>query len=739
MSGGTVRKDVMRRKVELLAPAGSVETLYAAYAAGADAAYIGGSRFGARAFADNADQDQLLEAIDYAHLHGKKLYLTVNTLLKEEELMQGLYAYLLPFYCQGLDAVIVQDLGVLRKIREWFPDLAVHASTQMAVTGALTAARLQELGVARLVTPRELSLQEIRQIRQSCDLEIESFVHGALCYCFSGQCLFSSIAGGRSGNRGRCAQPCRMAYSVAGQGKVIVSPEQGYVLSPKDLCTIELLPQLLETGIDSLKIEGRMKKPEYTAGVVRIYRKYLDLYLAGQVSRWRVSEEDRKHLLGLFNRKGFTDGYYTRHNGASMITRTAPDFRAGEEAFLEELRRDCIGKKLKENIKGTVKICQGKPAILSVSLADGTKEVSVSAGEVRKAKNQPLSEEAIRRQLDKLSDTDFAWEKLTVETDLDSFCPVGVLNELRRSTAAKLKEELLAVYRRKERRPLRQEEMPSADAWKKKKRLPIWHAAVETGEQLNQVLAQDWIGQVTIDAHLCEEEAYADLAGRVHAAGKSCWLRLAQMFRQENEKRYLQKQQLIREAAFDGILAPVAEAWMFAQKYLLPGRVAADHSLYAWNRAAAEELSSWGCVYRTLPVELNRRELAEIADPDSELIVYGRLPMMVSAQCICRTVSGCTKKLQELTLIDRMGNRFPVKNNCRECFNVIYNSLPLSLEDQWKSVSELPVRGYRLSFTTEGIQETKQVLDVYRDLAVSGKTQKKLEHTTRGHYKRGAE
>ena len=205
----------MEQIAELLAPAGSVETMYAAFAAGADAVYIGGSRFGARAYADNAESESLLDAIDYAHLHGKKLYLTVNTLLKEQE-MNELYEYLLPFYCQGLDAVIVQDFGVFRRVREWFPDLAIHASTQMIMSGELSAEKLKELGATRIVTPRELSLNEIRSIHKSCDLEIESFVHGALCYCYSGQCLFSSIAGGRSGNRGRCAQPCRCKKNMKG-------------------------------------------------------------------------------------------------------------------------------------------------------------------------------------------------------------------------------------------------------------------------------------------------------------------------------------------------------------------------------------------------------------------------------------------------------------------------------------------------------------------------------------------
>ena len=636
----------MKQIAELLAPAGSVETMYAAFAAGADAVYIGGSRFGARAYADNAESESLLDAIDYAHLHGKKLYLTVNTLLKEQE-MDELYEYLLPFYRQGLDAVIVQDFGVFRRVREWFPDLAIHASTQMIMSGELSAEKLKELGATRIVTPRELSLDEIRSIHKSCDLEIESFVHGALCYCYSGQCLFSSIAGGRSGNRGRCAQPCRMAYSVEQNGKVILPQQKGYILSPKDLCTIEILPKLIEAGVYSLKIEGRMKKPEYTAGVVSIYRKYLDRYLANPKAPYRVSEADKKHLLGLFNRKGFTDGYYTRHNGTSMITYTAPDFRAGEDVFLEKIRTDYIGTKLKENIKGTVKIYQGKPAILSVTAAaaceDGhvsvlqEKEITVSAGMVQEAKSRPLTKEAIQKQMEKLGDTDFSWESLTIETDEASFCPVGVLNELRRTGVQSIKDELLKVWHR--------ESVISGETFKEKSQKTvtdeqcsalIWHASAETKEQFEVLLSQDWISQLTIDSHICEPDEYEKLVQKAHQTGKTCFLYLPKVFRQENEPWYLDHKEIISGAGFDGILASTPEAWLFAQKYLLPGKVSADHSLYSWNTQAAKELSSWGNQYRTLSVELNRKELEASADLTSELIVYGRLPMMVSAQCICR-------------------------------------------------------------------------------------------------------
>ena len=257
------------QKIEILAPAGSYECFHAAIQAGADAVYAAGARFGARAYADNFSQDELLRAIREAHLHDRRFYLTVNTLLKDEELAD-LYDYLAPLYACGLDAVIVQDIGVFSFIRQHFPEMDLHASTQMTLTNSLGAKFLEQEGAARIVPSRELSLNEIRKIHQDTNLEIECFVHGALCYCYSGQCLLSSMIGGRSGNRGQCAQPCRLPYTADGKQK--------YYLSLKDICTLELIPDLIEAGIDSFKIEGRNKSEYYVAVAARAYRKAIDDY-----------------------------------------------------------------------------------------------------------------------------------------------------------------------------------------------------------------------------------------------------------------------------------------------------------------------------------------------------------------------------------------------------------------------------------------------------------------------------
>ena len=322
----------MKDRVEILAPAGSMECLKAAIAAGADAVYTGGALFGARAYAHNLTEEELLEAIDYVHLHGRRLYLTVNTLIKDREMEKQMYDYLLPYYRQGLDAVIVQDIGLFRFIRKHFPDLPIHASTQMTLTGVDGAKFLEKEGAQRIVTSRELSMAEVKKIADETELEIESFVHGALCYCYSGQCLFSSFIGGRSGNRGQCAQPCRLLYQTP------EAKRPQYLLSLKDICTLELIPEMIESGIYSFKIEGRMKKPEYAAAVAFQYRKYADLYLkyyeecpaeedpaAYAMKKYHVREEDRQMLLDLYNRGGFHTGYYHTQNGREMISLNRPN------------------------------------------------------------------------------------------------------------------------------------------------------------------------------------------------------------------------------------------------------------------------------------------------------------------------------------------------------------------------------------------------------------------------------
>ena len=308
----------MSKRVELLAPAGSYEAFQGAVDAGADAVYLGGEQFSARAAAQNFTTKEILRALDYAHGRGRKIYMTVNTLFKEREMWEVI-PYLTPFVAAGLDGVIVQDFGLLRLLKEHFPQVKLHASTQMMVTGIYGARLLKTYGVERVVPARELTLQEIAAIRREAEIEVEAFIHGAMCYCYSGNCLFSGIVGGRSGNRGRCAQACRLPYRV-GHGEEI------YPLSLKDMNTIEHLPALIAAGIDSFKIEGRMKRPEYASGVTAVYRKYIDRYYAHPVSELPIEDKDKKRLQALYLRTSVSNGYLYRHNGAEMVTLEDPGY-----------------------------------------------------------------------------------------------------------------------------------------------------------------------------------------------------------------------------------------------------------------------------------------------------------------------------------------------------------------------------------------------------------------------------
>ena len=754
----------MEPRVEILAPAGSIESMMAAVHAGADAVYMGGSRFGARAYADNPEEERFLEAIDYAHLHGCKLYMTVNTLVKESELDQ-LDDFLRPYYARGLDAVIVQDMGVFTYIRKSFPDLPIHASTQMTVTGYRSAQMLKEMGASRVVTARELSLDEIRSIRDHVDIEIESFVHGALCYCYSGQCLLSSLIGGRSGNRGRCAQPCRLPYDVLGQNqtqKVSGAGSKGkgsrkgaderYVLSLKDLCTLDILPDIIEAGVYSLKIEGRMKSPRYTAGVVSIYRKYVDLYLSQGRRGYRVDLADKRLLLDLFDRGGFTEGYYRQHNGRDMVAlKEKPAFREGNQALFERLDREYVNLKKQEPIQGHVKIHEGEAAELSLSWAGQT--VKAAGDVVQSAQNQPLSEEKLIKQMNKTGNTPFYFEKLEVDLSGRCFVPVQSLNELRRRGMEQLQQAVLGQYRRsvqqdsetETQKPIWQSQKERRSQTETGDRDGFWipgiHVSLEEPACLDVAVSHPDVDEVCLDATGFGAEYWAGAVRACHAAGKRCALILPHIFRREAEHYLKAHREELRSAGFDELILRSVEEVNFL-KELGMGDVPMvfDANLYALNHMAEDWMKQAGAVRLTLPLELNSRELGELDCEHAELIAYGYLPAMVSAQCIVRTTEGCRKQPRLLRMKDRTGKVLPVKNHCRFCYNTIYNPSPLSFLGQEAVVSRLRPQVLRLQFTLESREQTRAVIDAYADHFRYGKdTPAPFDEFTRGHMKRGVE
>ena len=802
----------MKDRVEILAPAGSMECLKAAIAAGADAVYTGGALFGARAYAHNLTEEELLEAIDYVHLHGRRLYLTVNTLIKDREMEKQMYDYLLPYYRQGLDAVIVQDIGLFRFIRKHFPDLPIHASTQMTLTGVDGAKFLEKEGAQRIVTSRELSMAEVKKIADETELEIESFVHGALCYCYSGQCLFSSFIGGRSGNRGQCAQPCRLLYRTP------EAKRPQYLLSLKDICTLELIPEMIESGIYSFKIEGRMKKPEYAAAVAFQYRKYADLYLkyyeecpAGEdpaayaMKKYRVREEDRQMLLDLYNRGGFHTGYYHTQNGREMISLNRPNhagvpavkvlakkgrnvtakaltdlypqdiielpMRKGREkadnytckdavkkgmnvqipvfadtpfkrdeiwmrtrnsTLIDTLREEFVNGKIKERICGTFRLYPQEKATLTVKCRDA--EITVAGEKAQEALSQPMSRERIEKQLRKTGNTEFEFSFLKAEIGEKVFLPMQSLNELRREALETLEKVICEKYRRSGE--VKDPEEDKTELSMEEEILSGWTASVRTAEQMEVILEEEAIGRIYADCtmfpRIWEKDSYVEWITKVHAAGKEIYLVMPYIFRERTRKQYEAAYNRIFGAGWDGILIANYESFAFLKEHGYTGRIMTDYNLYEFNQESRKFWKEKGVFEFTAPVELTERELQDLRVKDGEVIVYGYLPMMISAGCIQKTTRGCLKKSGQTTITDRYRNPFVVKNECDYCYNILYNYVPLYLGDRMEEVYQIGPGRIRLMFTTERQQEVRRILSAYFE----GKELPEGTYT-RGHWKRG--
>lgn len=742
------------RKTELLSPAGSLATLKAVADAGADAVYAAGNRFGARAYADNFTEEELLEALDYLHLRGKQLYLTVNTLLKEQEIKE-LYHYLNPLYEAGLDAVIVQDLGVLRLVRNYFPGLSIHGSTQMTIMGAYGAKLLLEAGCSRIVTARELSLEEILHIYQETGAEIESFVHGALCYCYSGQCLMSSMIGGRSGNRGRCAQPCRLPYELlTGKQETFSKGKGEYLLSLKDLCGIELLPQLIQSGVYSFKIEGRMKQTEYAAGVTRIYRKYLDKYESNPAQIYEVTKEDKELLLALGNRCGFTDGYYTRKNGKDMVTFIKPSHEKenkGLTQYQAEKEKKVEGK---EKIKGILRLFQGRPAHLMLQYKGI--QVEVIGDLTGTALKQPLTEKIVLEKMQKTGNTPFVFEELKLEMDENVFLTVGALNHLRRTGLKSLQEEILKKYHRKS------ESLSFAAMEEPHCALPEECEAksneacrcqgvelrvlTETFQQFQITLKQPEVVRIYLEASIYSRKKLAKQlkvqVHQAHEAGKKCYLALPYIFRMDTALWFRKNWKEIEQAQADGYLIRNYEEIQFLKDMGVNFEVVqGDYNLYGYSNEARKALEEWSFFNVTLPVELNFKELKEINCTRGEMILYGYQPLMISSQCLFKNVSGCNPGKHNFFLKDRYGKQFPVKKQCEDCYNIIYNMSPTSLLHHMGKIYELHPAGIRLSFTKENPEETERVFACWRQ-AFEGSTdsqEKYFSEYTNGHFRRGVE
>lgn len=713
----------MNRDVEILAPAGSMECLRAAVAAGADAIYLGGTKFGARAYAQNLSEEDLVQAIEYVHIHGRKIYMTVNTLLKDRELNE-LYAYLLPYYKAGLDGVIVQDIGAVKFIGEYFPEMPVHASTQMTITNTLGADFLKRYGITRVVPARELSLKEIRDMKKQTGLEMECFVHGALCYCYSGQCLLSSMIGGRSGNRGQCAQPCRLPYQTEGK-------KPADLMSLKDLCTIDILPELIDAGIDSFKIEGRMKQPEYVYTVVKMYRKYADQYLKLQKegkgkSSYHVSEADKRELLATYQRRGYCEGYYYQHNGKDMVSLKRP--KNGRDGSAEEKPWQDI--KVQEKINGILTLSVGNRAKLTVSCGDVT--VECIGQEVQAALKQPLDPARIEKQMRKTGNTEFTFDNLEILIEGNVFLPMQALNELRREGIEELTEQIQMQYRREE-----------AGCGMKKATAGFDSDAdgvTETAGKKECCISASVQNKAQLDTAVNSKIRYIYLEEDVEFEredGVQYFLGMPYIFRENTIKRY-EKMYTEIEKKYDGILIRNWESYAWLKRHEYQKEIRSDYNLYIFNRKTKEELRRLGIARGTASVELNDRELARIGIEEQVFIAYGYQPVMISAGCIQKTSASCDGKGGVLSISDRYQKKFAVRRYCRDCYNVMYNSAPLFLADKAEEVHALAPAELRLDFTTESSGQVKEICHAYTLAFEKGcKTEPPMQDYTRGHFKRG--
>ncbi|RDU23104.1 U32 family peptidase [Anaerosacchariphilus polymeriproducens] len=726
------------KRVELLAPAGSFDALTAVICAGADAVYIGGSKFGARAYAENFSEEEVIKAIDYVHLHGKKLYLTVNTLLKNKE-MQELYSYLKPYYTEGLDGIIIQDIGVLHYVKNQFPGLPIHASTQMTITGVEGVRFLESIGVDRIVMAREMSLEEIKKIHIETNVEIESFIHGALCYCYSGQCLFSSMVGGRSGNRGRCAQPCRLPFDAKNEKGI-------YPLSLKDLCTIEMIPEMIQAGIYSFKIEGRMKQPEYAAGVTSIYRKYIDSYLNNPNKSFQVEQKDYQELLDIGNRGGFTKGYYIQKNGPKMITINNPSYQSEGKELLKKIREKYIQKELKVKIKGFLRLSENNPMIFDLKC--NRVEVCIKGEKVESAKKQPMLEENIRKQILKTGNTPFEFEELEIKMDNSIFIPIQKLNELRRNALSKIQNELLKNHKRN----LSEEHICKKALNKdlislKKNSTNTINVYIEKKEYLSIILKKKEIAGIYLDINILGPDISLndlnDYVKACHDHDKKCYLALPYIFREYHRKKFYEIKEKLLNCELDGFLVRNIDEIGFIKNAKCHKTIILDYNMYTYNQSALEFWMEQSIIKNTIPLELNEKELKWRSNENSECIIYGYLPLMISAQCVSNTLYGCKKSQkeeQQLTIVDRFQNKFFIKNQCTFCYNIIYNCKPLVLWNE-KEVQGLSIGSVRLHFTIETEKKVEQILNDYIQQYYFKKQIKQefCKDYTKGHFKRGVD
>ena len=672
--------------MELLSPAGSFESLIAAVQSGADAVYLGGEKFGARQSAVNFKLYDMKKWIDYCHLYNVKVYITVNTLAKDSEL-EELAEYISELAKLHVDGVIVQDFGVTTLIRSVAPELEIHASTQMTVTSKEDAKFLENLGFSRIVLSRELSFEEIKKIRSSTSCELEVFVHGALCMSYSGQCLMSSIIGGRSGNRGRCAQPCRLPYSLIGDKTV-----EGFLLSPKDLCLVDCIDKLKQAGVDSLKIEGRLKRAGYVSTVVGIYRNCI-------AESRKSSSEEIKQLRDAFER-GFTGGFFCKNSGAHMMN-FANSSNVSENVFSKEALDRCTLSSNYRKVPVSIHVDAsiGQPLVLTMNDDLGNSVCSFSDQLCEKAVNKPISEDRLKESVLKLGDTVYLCEKITVSLDKDAIIPISVINATRRNLCHQMnmlreKRNSIEVYPYSPKPFITKSSKPE-----------IW-CEVNTPEQY-QTAKSLGIKNIIAPEGICD---CADIV-RSPFVSKSGYI---------SAKRVM--------ASNIGQIYEADDAF-----------IVGSARLNITNSLSAEFYSSY-IKYGILSAELSLKEIKTLVGScqlDCGIIAYGRLDLMLCANCAIKACGMCQNNKQKYLLKDRKGEKFPLL--CTDdCALRVLNSKPIFMADKWNDIESTGVKFVNLVFTTESAEQCEKIIDVYLQASKGIKVEGLKENTfTRGHFYRG--
>ena len=689
------------RRMELLAPAGGMRELKAAVQSGADAVYLGASEFSARAGAGNFDYEELAEAVRYCHVYGVKVHCALNTLIKETELEAAIAAARRVYEC-GVDAIIIQDIGLAAHLRRMLSDIELHASTQMTITSLEGARYLKEHGFSRVVLARELSLSEIEEIAKGIDIELEVFIHGAICMCYSGQCLMSSVLGGRSGNRGRCAQPCRLSYELIRNGNREVS---AYALSPKDMALIDHLKELRRIGVASLKIEGRLKSAEYVSAVTGIYRKYLD-------KPDKVSVGDRRELAAAFSRSGFTDGYLTGRLGRAMMAHDNPANNSGSDFTEEAKKRACGGftRRIPINIFASL----AAEDILRVTAYDNDGSCVSVLGDIKAeaAKNKPLTGERLREQLSKLGATPFYAADINTETEDGITVPVKEINAVRRRMCRVLEDTLA----KRDRKAATDIPIP------REKRTDISEmyltAEAETADQARAILSAGNIRRLYVSAPVA-----AELYGVPE--GIELVTKTSDIFMPES-------------ITTKSVSVSSTAAVRFYGKMARYG----DFRLNVYNSLTLRALSELKCI--TLSPELNISEIAAVirnATTETEIIGYGRLPLMLMRNCPIKALGGCQNGRREYSLRDRKGIEFPlICSMYRDgtCRSLLLNSKPIYTADIMDVIRQTGVNGIRLVFTDETPDRCGRIIKEYKDALLGKKINAPEVNTfTRGHLKRG--